>query len=229
MQDGRQENKAVFAAGQFLGQADDPRQDARRLDDGGVGTAPEGVLAFEFDGKVQALVEHFREGVRRVEPDRRQHRHHFAQEIIADPLALRLVPRHPAQETDALVGQRRQDDVVEVLVLFGDDGVGFGRNQTEGLLRCLAVGGDDGGVRLDLFLEPGHADFEEFVEVARDDAEEAQAFEQRHAFVFGLGQNAPVEGEQTEFAVEVVFGREAGFRQRMGHRAISMFFLKYRL
>jgi hypothetical protein len=34
---------------------------------------------------------------------------------------------------------------------------------------------------LDLLLEAGDADLEELVEVARDDAEEAQALEQRHA------------------------------------------------
>jgi hypothetical protein len=34
---------------------------------------------------------------------------------------------------------------------------------------------------LDLLLDAGDADLEELVEVARDDAEEAQALEQRHA------------------------------------------------
>jgi hypothetical protein len=37
----------------------------------------------------------------------------------------------------------------------------------------------------------------------------AQAFKQRHARP-GLGQHAAVEGEQAEFAVEIVLGREAG-------------------
>jgi hypothetical protein len=113
VQDGRQEDEAVFAAGQFFRQADDARQHARRLDDGGVGAAPEGVLAFQFDGEVEALVEHAREGVRRVEPDRRQHRHHLAVEVFADPFALRLVPARAAQEADALFGQRRQDHFIQ--------------------------------------------------------------------------------------------------------------------
>jgi hypothetical protein len=144
VQDGRQEDEAVGAAGQFFGQLDDAGQDARRLDDGGVGTASEGILAFQFDGEIEALVEHAREGVRRVETDRRQHRHHFADEIIADPFALGFVPAGAAQEADTLFGQRRQDDVVEVLVLLGDDGVRFGGNQAEGLLGRLAIGRDPG-------------------------------------------------------------------------------------
>ena len=39
--------------------------------------------------------------------------------------------------------------------------------------------------------------------------------------VLGLGQDAPVEGEQTEFAVEIVLGREAGGQVGMVHRARS--------
>jgi hypothetical protein len=61
---------------------------------------------------------------------------------------------------------------------------------------------------LDLLLEAGDADFEELVEVARDDAEEAQALEQRHAARRRPGQNAPVEGEQRELPVEEMLGGE---------------------
>ena len=50
---------------------------------------PKASLALELDGEVEALVEHARERVRRVEPDRRQHRHHLAEEVVADPLPLR--------------------------------------------------------------------------------------------------------------------------------------------
>ena len=221
MEDGRQEHKTVGAAGEFFRELDDARQHAWRLDDGGVGTAAESVLAFEFDGEIEALVEHPREGVRGIEPDRRQYWHHLAVEVISNPLALRLVPARAAQEADALLGQCRQDHVIEVLVLLGNDGMRFGSDQTEGFLRRLAVVGNDWGLRADLFLEAGNADLEEFVEVAGNDAQEAQAFEQRHALVLRLCQHAAIEGKQAELAVEVVCRREAGFQERMGHRARS--------
>ena len=54
--------------------------DARRLHDGGAGGAAEGVLAFQLDGEIQALVEHAREGMGGVEADRGKHRHQLAKE-----------------------------------------------------------------------------------------------------------------------------------------------------
>ena len=74
----------------------------------------------QLDGEIQALVEHARERVRRIEPDRRQYRHHFAQEEILDPVLLRLIPVGAAQELDALLGQRGNELLVEQLVLARD-------------------------------------------------------------------------------------------------------------
>ena len=103
VEDGGEENETVFAAGQFLGQADDPGQDPGGLDDGGVGAAAEGVLAFEFDGEVEALVEHPGERMGGVQADGGQHGDHFPHEIAVDPFPLGFVPAGPAQEADALV------------------------------------------------------------------------------------------------------------------------------
>ena len=49
---------------------------------------------------------------------------------------------------------------------------------------------------------PGDADFEEFVEVAREDAEESQPLEQRHVRILGQRQDATVECELRQLAVE---------------------------
>ena len=206
-----EEDEAVVDAGQCLGQVDHARQGARRLDDGRAGAAAEGILALEFDGEVEALVEHAREGVRRIEADRRQHRHHLAEEVVANPGALFLGPQIAAQEDDAFLLQRRQDGLVEQFVLLGHQFVGLDLDAGKGFLRGHAVGGRAVAAHLDLFLEAGDADLEEFVEVAGDDAEEAQSLEQRHARVGDLGQDAAVEGEQRKFAVdEVVGGETAG-------------------
>jgi hypothetical protein len=50
VQDRRQENERTRSR-RVRAAADDARQDARRLDDGRPGTAPEGIAAFEFDGE----------------------------------------------------------------------------------------------------------------------------------------------------------------------------------
>ena len=60
---------------------------------------PNASRALELDGEVEALVEHARERVRRVEADRRQHRQQLAEEIVADPLPLRRVPLRRAAGT----------------------------------------------------------------------------------------------------------------------------------
>ena len=143
MQDGGEEDETIGATRQFFGELNDAGQDARRLDDGGVGASSEGILAFQFNGEIETLVEDARERVRRVETDWRQYRHHFAHEIIADPFALGFIPGGAAKKPDTLFGECRQDDVVELLVLLGDDGVGFGGNQPESLLGRFAITRDD--------------------------------------------------------------------------------------
>ena len=213
MQDRRQEHEAVFAAGDFLRQADDARQGARRLHHGGAGIAAEGVAAGQFDREIEALVEHAREGVRGIEPHRGEHRHQLAEEVVADPRRLGFVPLRAAEKMDALFGQFRNDVVVEKLVLPGHQRMRHVRHRAELLARRHAVGRALGGIGADLFFQSGHPHLEEFVEVARHDAEEFQPFQQRHAEVVGLRQHAALEFEDAEFAVDQGIG--AGWCHRI--------------
>src|SRR5688572_12664548 len=50
--------------------------------------------------------------------------------------------------------------------------------------------------------QPRDADHEEFVQVAVEDGQETHALEQRQAGVESLGQNAPIEVEPAELAIE---------------------------
>jgi hypothetical protein len=68
LHDRRQEHAAP--PGTDPGQRHDARQGARRLHDGELAVAIEGVFALEPDDEVQALVLDTREGARRVEPER---------------------------------------------------------------------------------------------------------------------------------------------------------------
>ncbi|TXT25305.1 MAG: Uncharacterized protein FD134_1116 [Gallionellaceae bacterium] len=208
VQDGRQEHEAVLAAADFLRQRDGARQHARRLHDGFGGIAPEGVLALQLHGEVEALVEHPREGVRRVQPDGGQHRHHFPEEKFLDPGALRFVPEGAAQEADTFPLQRGQQIAVENAVLPLDELVRLPVYQFQRLLRIHAVrpGGSPG--HAELLFQAGDADLEELVQVAADDAQVLQPLQQRDGGILRLRQHAPVKFQLPQLAVEEVLGGE---------------------
>ena len=136
----RQEHEVIFDAGHALRQADHPRQHPRRLHDGGARVAAEGVLALEFDRKIQALVEHPRKRVRGIKADRRQHRHHFALEITAYPFVLLRRELAPPQETNTLPLHARQDLFVQQLVLPRNEFVCFPRDMPIHLFGTHLIG-----------------------------------------------------------------------------------------
>ena len=203
VQDGGEEHEIVLGAGDVLGQPDHARQHPRRLHDGDARVAAECVLAFELDREIQALVEHARKGMGGIEPDRRQHRHHLAEEVGLDPFGLGRGEIGAPQEADALVGQPRQDFLVQQLVLRVDQLVGFRGHLAEHLVGPHALRADRRRAGLDLGLESRDADFEELVEIAADDAQETQPLEQRRRAVCRLRQHAPVERELAQLAVEI--------------------------
>ncbi len=64
--------------------------------------------------------------------------------------------------------------------------------------RTQLVQRHPGGRRLDaeLLAHPGDADLEEFVQIAADDAQEAQTLEQRDSGILRQGEDASIEREQ---------------------------------
>ena len=208
MQDGREEHEAVRATRYLRRHQDGSRQHARRLHDGLGGVAPESVLALQFDRKVQALVEHARERMRRVETDGRQYRHHLAQEKILDPGLLRFIPVRAAQELDALLRQGGNEFFVEQLVLPGDELVRRRVQTLEDLRGLQAVRPGREATQLGLLFQPRNADLEELIQVAADDAQVSQPLQQRNRRVFRLRQDATVEFEQAELAVQEILRRE---------------------
>src|SRR5450830_1235969 len=200
----QQAERHAFLIRQAVRQADHARQYARRLDDGDSGAAAEGVLAGQLDYEIQALVEHLRERVRRIKADGREQRPHILFEVLFDPGALRVVAVFVAQQVDALVGQLRQDVLVEQFILARHDLVAF----HAGALQRRAQFG-----RVDMFAldaigeQAGDAYFEKFIEVAAADAQIAQTLEQGKLLVFRLRQHAPVERQLRQFPVEVNGGR----------------------
>ena len=209
---------AIFTTAQRRGQTDDAWQQARRLNDGDAGMATEGILAVEFDGEIQTLVEDTWKRVGRIQSDRRQHRHQLAQKIIANPRRLRCAPVGTQEEMDAFGGQFGQESLVEQRILLGDQRVRFTADPLVGFFRRQAIRRGHGRIQLDLFLEAGDANLEKLVEIAAEDAQKAQTFEQRHGRIVRLRENAAVEGEQAELTVQIIRAAAGGvkFRRKRG-------------
>jgi hypothetical protein len=155
--------------------------------------------------------------MRRIEPDRRQHRHQFAGEVVAYPAALFIRPCPAAQEDDAFGFERWEDDVIEQRVLLGDELVCLAGDQSQCLLRGTSVRRDAACAQLHLFAQAADANLEELVEVARYDAQELQSLQQRHAVIRSLGKHPPVEGDQRKLTVDEVIGCETWNRQDEAH------------
>jgi hypothetical protein len=167
------------------------------LHDGDAAAAPERILAGQFDDEVQALVDHARERVRRVEADGREQGPHFLVEVLLDPGLLGGVAVGAAQQVDAVGGQLRQDLLVQQRVLARDDLAALLAGAVQVRMARLRS-----ALVLVLRQQARDAHLEEFVQVAADDGQEAQPLEQRQARVFGVFQHAPVEFEQRQFAVQ---------------------------
>ncbi|MCY1495390.1 hypothetical protein D9M68_292910 [compost metagenome] len=199
----REEHVVVAGTADLLRHLDDPRQQARRRDDRQAGVAAEGVDAFQLDDEVQALVHQQRERVGRVEADRGDDRRDLVAEVTAHPGLQLGGPVAAADEVDLVLGQRGEQHVVEDRVLARHLFVDQLADPRQRLMRLQTVGaGLFAGIG-DLLLQPGDADLEELVEVAGEDQQELQAFQQRVGLIQRLFQHADVELQLREFAMNV--------------------------
>ena len=77
-----------------------------------------------------------------------------------------------------------------------DQFVGKPANLFQGFHRAEVIGPGLNGTVLHLLLDAGNADLEKLIQVGAGDAKELQSLQQRHGFIFGLGDYAPVEFQQ---------------------------------
>ena len=115
-------------------------------------------------------------------------------------------PLRALQETDPVGGEARDEGVVQDRVLIADEGPGGLGDASELFAGPEPVGADRGRAQCHLLFQAGHADLEELIEIAAHDAQELEAFEQRHRLVARLLEDPAVELEQRELAVEVEIG-----------------------
>ena len=202
LKDRSQQHEDVSLARDGLRQLDHPRQGAGSLHDRRSGIAPESVAALELHGEIQALVEHARKGMRRIEADRREERDHFPQEIVVQPGALFPSPLRLGEEAHALLRELRKNFLVEQPILLRDQRMSALADQGENLRRRRLSGNRYLVAEADALFQLGDADLEELVQVARQDAQEAQPLQRRKPPVLGLGEHALVERQDGELARE---------------------------
>jgi hypothetical protein len=156
--------------------------------------------------------------VRRVDGQGRQDREDpLLEQPLAEPLLL-AVELVPADQVDALLGQLGHQLLTEQPRMALHQLTGAGPDLLEHLTRHEAGGRTDGQVGRDPPLQAGHPHHEELVEVVGEDRREAHALEQRLPVVLGQLEDALVEAEPGQLAVEeaIVVRRDGRERRLVG-------------
>ena len=144
--------------------------------------------------------------MRRVEPERRQHRQHFVLEVALQPARLLGRPPIARDKADAFTIEFGQQGIVPERILSGDEFEHARADAREQLARRHCVGAGLDVAEFEMMAQDRDLHFEEFVEVRIGDAQEAHAFEQRHTRILRLREHAEIEFELGKFAVEVQRG-----------------------
>ena len=135
-----------------------------------------------------------------------KHRLDFAVEIRSQPIPVCGRPACPTHEADSLRIQSRHDFFIEKAILLRYQFVALLTDCPEQLPWRQHVRPRWGGRELFPLLQTADADLEKFIEISRDNAEEFEPLEQRHAPIFSLMQHPPAELQRAEFPVDVVIG-----------------------
>ena len=187
-----------------IGHSDEAGQHlARDVDDGQRAVRQRGRRR-RPDGRheAQRTVAEVREGMARIDGQRRQHGQERPAEVVPEEALLLLACLLGAEEHDAFRGEQRLDLLEEAAVL---------------LLHQLVHAVGDGGQRLadrepvrprrliagpDAPLQRRHADHEGLVQVRAEDGEELHPLKQGHARVLRLLEYAPVELEPRQLTID---------------------------
>ena len=119
---------------------------------------------------------------------------------------LGIGPFTAPDELDPFSRQRRQNLLVQQVVLFISQRVCLIADSAVGFLCCQAIGGYGNGIELDLLLDSSDANFKEFVEIAADDTKKAQAVKKRCMRILCLPEHPAIEGQNSQLAIQEAFG-----------------------
>ena len=204
--------------------AHQPAKDLRHLDASEAGAVD---LVVDRHRQIDAQVRDVREGMARIERQRRQRRVDLALEMAAQELALLALELVVVEHLDALAAQPGRDvrEPAAALELEHRPQPLVDRRHLLG--RRHPVRWRHHRSRLELAAQPGDPDHEELVEVAAKDRQELRPLEQRRFLVERLFEHPPVELQPAQLAVEIVGPVSqiradtvflgAGDRNRAGH------------
>ena len=221
--DRRKQHEGVVGSGHLPRHVDHTRHQPGRLDDRHGGLAPESVSPRELDDEVQALVDHLRKRVCRVEADRGEQRPDLVLKIFGDPGPLCRVAVGVVQHPYARRVERWEDMPVEHAVHLGDQSLCTFANLAQVGPELLQRHSDQRSLQAQLLAQARDPDLEELVEVAAHDAEEAQPLEQRSRRILGERKHPAVERQDRQLAIDCrwiglpALGRIRGGHDR-GHR-----------
>jgi hypothetical protein len=147
--------------------------------------------------------------VRGVNRERRQDRENAVQEILIEPGTLVLGDLRAIDKNDALMQQVVAQFAPARLLVAGQ-----GRHRLvdagELLRRRQAVGALGGDAGPDLTAQARHPDHEELVEIVGRNRQKTQALQQRVARILRLLQDAPVEVQPGQLAIDETLGTDRG-------------------
>jgi hypothetical protein len=156
------------------------------------------------------------ERVRRVDRDRRENREQALHEVSLEPLALPPV-EIAGSENRNVRGVQLGPQLLPAALLALDQRRHPLVDQDQLLGRVVAVRAPGPLPGAQLSLESGDPDHRELFQIARRDRQKTEPFEQRIALVVGLLEDALVEGEPRQLAIEKAFRRRRGILRGAGH------------
>ncbi len=194
--------EAVRHAGlrrQVVGQRHEARQHARHLDAREL-RAPGMAHAHR---EVHAQVRDIRERVPRVERQRRQHGKDVILEVLGEPGIDRRRVFGRLEKVDALGGEQRPQRLAPARGLIVDLRQRARADGRQLLIGGLAVDRHLFDAGAEFLQDGGDAHHEELVEVGAGDGEELDALEQRVRRILRLREDALVERQPAQLAVDV--------------------------
>ena len=204
--------EAVFAV--FAGQ----RHKAGNLLGDGQKRLERAVIGFalQLQGQRKAGVGDEGEGMGWVNREGREHGKDVAQEVVFEKLQVAPGEFGAGGDQDAF-GLHLAAQALEHRLLHLHQVAGIGVNEGQLFGGAEAIFGGGGIARLHQRAQACDADGVKLIEVGGRDGQEPQPFQKRHGGVGRLFQNAPVEGQPRDFAVEKA-ARAGGFLGRKDNR-----------
>ena len=141
----------------------------------------------------------------RVQPQRGEDGPHLGAIKILHPEAVGAGEFREGEKADAVFGQGGAQFLPPAFVLAFDQLADAADHSAEGLRGGHAVGGAFHHVAFHLLLEAGDAHLEELVQVGTENAEELHPFQQGSGGVQRLFQDAMVELQPAQLAVDEMF------------------------